>query len=50
LTIGGYVVAALELAGALFFPVLLAPFWVLIAAIVLLRHPTDAAVQTAPTR
>jgi hypothetical protein len=38
LTIAGYVVAVLQLAGALFFPFALFPLWVLVSSIVLLRR------------
>ncbi len=38
LTMAGYVVAALQLVGALFFPFALFPLWVLVASIVLLRR------------
>jgi hypothetical protein len=38
LTIAGYVVAVLQLAGGLFIPLLLVPLWVLIVSIVLMRR------------
>jgi hypothetical protein len=38
LTIAGYVVAVLQLAGALFLPFALFPLWVLVVSIMLLRH------------
>jgi hypothetical protein len=38
LTVAGYVVAVLQLAGALFLPFALFPLWVLIASIVLVRR------------
>ncbi|MDX6216276.1 MAG: hypothetical protein QOG99_1860, partial [Frankiales bacterium] len=40
LTAVGYVVAVLQLAGALFFPFALFPLWVLVASIVLLIRDT----------
>ncbi len=43
LTVAGYVVAVLQLAGALFFPFALALLWVLIVAIVLVRRPALGA-------
>ena len=44
LTIAGYVVAILQLAAVVFFPLLLVPLWVLITSIVLLRREAgDAA-------
>lgn len=48
LTIAGYVVAVLQLVAAFFIPFLLFPLWVLIVAIVLLRHPAHTVAQTAP--
>jgi hypothetical protein len=48
LTIAGYVVAVLQLAAGLFFPFVLVPLWVLIAAIVLLRRG-GTTVPTATT-
>jgi hypothetical protein len=38
LTIAGYVVAVLQLAGGLFIPLLLVPLWVIIVSIVLMRR------------
>ena len=38
----GYVVAVLQLAAAFFFPFVLAVLWVLIAAILLVRHQVPA--------
>jgi hypothetical protein len=38
LTIAGYVVAILQLAAVVFFPLLLVPLWVLVTSIVLLRR------------
>jgi hypothetical protein len=62
LTIAGYVIAVLQLAGALFFPFALFPLWVLIASIVLVRRggkvvtldesigtTTRATASTAPS-
>lgn len=43
LTIAGYVVAALQLVGAFFFPFALFPLWVLVASIVLLRRGTHGS-------
>jgi hypothetical protein len=42
LTMAGYVVAVLQLAAAFFFPFVLAVLWVLIAAILLVRHQVPA--------
>jgi hypothetical protein len=44
LTMAGYVVAVLQLAGALFLPFVVFVLWVLVVSIVLLRH--DARVDT----
>lgn len=41
LTIAGYVVAALQLAGTLFIPIALVPLWILVTSIVLLRRSSD---------
>ncbi len=43
LTIAGYVVAVLQLAAVIFFPLLLVPLWVLVTSIVLLRRGAGAA-------
>jgi hypothetical protein len=49
LTIAGYVVAVLQLAAFFFFPFVLVPLWVLIAAITLLRRQGHTTAQTATT-
>jgi hypothetical protein len=46
LVIAGYVVAVLQLAGALFIPFALFPLWVLVVSIVLLRR--ESSVQAGP--
>jgi len=45
LTVAGYVVAVLQLAGAFFFPFVLAVLWVLIAAILFVRQRTPAGAS-----
>ncbi|HSS08377.1 MAG TPA: hypothetical protein VLL25_00735 [Acidimicrobiales bacterium] len=53
LTIAGYVIAVLQLAASFFFPFVLFPLWVLVAAIVFLRSRSpelDAAATSATTR
>ena len=49
LTVAGYVVAVLQLAGALFFPFVLFPLWVLVVSIVLLSRESrvEASASTA---
>ena len=49
LTVAGYVVAVLQLAGALFFPFVLFPLWVLVLSIVMLKRESrvEASASTA---